>query len=191
MPEQSSTAKSATKIMGAVLGSRILGLVREQILSALFGAGRELDALKVAFRIPNMLRDLFAEGALSSAFVPTFSKVLTIEGRDAAFRLANLVFNALVVILSVICLLGILFSDQLVHLIAPDFAATSGKLPLTVTLTQIMFPFILFVALAALYMGLLNSLGSFGLPASASMAFNLVSIAAGAGLAWWLDPTFA
>ncbi|MDR1192118.1 MAG: murein biosynthesis integral membrane protein MurJ [Verrucomicrobiales bacterium] len=191
MPATPSAATSAAKIMAAILGSRILGLAREQILSAVFGASRELDALKVAFRIPNILRDLFAEGALSSAFVPTFAKLLTAEGRAAAFRLANLVFNALVVILSVLCLLGILFSDQLVHLIAPDFAASSGKLALTVTLTQIMFPFILFVALAALYMGLLNSLGSFGLPAAASMAFNAGSIVSGAGLAWWLDPSFA
>ena len=189
-PRQVSTAKSAAKIMAAIFGSRILGLLREVVLSAIFGASRELDALKVAFRIPNLLRDLFGEGALSSAFVPTFSKTLTTDGKEAAFRLANLVFNVLVIVLSVICLIGILFSDFIVGVIAHDFVNTSGKLELTSQLTQIMFPFILFAALAALYMGLLNSLGSFGLPASASMAFNIVSIAAGAGVAWWLDPSF-
>ncbi|MDR1145052.1 MAG: murein biosynthesis integral membrane protein MurJ [Verrucomicrobiales bacterium] len=190
-PPSNSTAKSAGKIMAAILGSRLLGLAREMVLSGIFGASRELDALKVAFRIPNMLRDLFAEGALSSAFVPTFSKLLVTDGRPAALRLASLVFNALLVTLGVVCLLGVLCSGPIVSVIAPDFAATSGKLPLTVTLTQIMFPFILFAALAALYMGLLNSLGSFGLPASASMAFNLVSIVSGVVIAWCLDHTFA
>jgi putative peptidoglycan lipid II flippase len=189
-PKKPSTAKSATKIMAAVLGSRILGLVREMVLSFVFGASRELDALKVAFRIPNLLRDLFAEGALSTAFVTTFSQTMATNGKASALRLANLVFNILVVALSLICLLGIVFSDPLVHLIAPAFAETAGKLTLTVNLTQIMFPFILFAALAALYMGLLNSLGSFGLPASASMAFNIISIIAGGTIAWCFDPTF-
>jgi putative peptidoglycan lipid II flippase len=189
-PQKPSTAKSATKIMAAVFGSRILGLVREMVLSFVFGASRELDALKVAFRIPNLLRDLFAEGALSAAFVTTFSQKMATEGKESALRLANLVFNILVVSLSLICLLGILFSGPLVHLIAPGFAETAGKLALTVKLTQIMFPFILFAALAALYMGLLNSLGSFGLPASASMAFNIISIVAGGAIAWCFDPTF-
>jgi putative peptidoglycan lipid II flippase len=189
-PKKPSTAKSATKIMAAVLGSRILGLVREMVLSFVFGASRELDALKVAFRIPNLLRDLFAEGALSAAFVTTFSQKMATDGKESALRLANLVFNILVVSLSLICLLGIVFSDPLVHLIAPGFSETAGKLVLTVKLTQIMFPFILFAALAALYMGLLNSLGSFGLPASASIAFNIISIVAGGAIAWCFDPTF-
>ncbi len=185
-----STAKSASKIMAAVMGSRVLGLLREVILNAIFGAGKELDALIAAFRIPNLLRDLFAEGALSTAFVTTFSKKLTTEGKEEAFRLANLVMTALILLMTVVVLLGIVFSDNLVHLTNPGFFESAGKGELTIELTRILFPFILLVSLAAVYMGLLNSLGSFGLPASASTAFNLVSIVSGLALGWWLDPGF-
>jgi len=187
---QPSTARSSGKIMLAIFGSRILGLVREIVLSAIFGPSLELDALKVAFRIPNLLRDLFAEGALSTAFVTTFSQTLTRDGKAAAFRLANLVLTALVISLGLITLAGILGSDWIVRTMTPGFLSHPGKVELTVQLTQIMFPFILFVSLAALYMGLLNSLGSFGLPASASTAFNVVSILVGAAMGYCFDHHF-
>jgi putative peptidoglycan lipid II flippase len=182
-----STAKSATKIMLAVMGSRILGLVREVVLNAIFGAGKELDAFIAAFRFPNLLRDLFAEGALSTAFVTTFSKKLAKDGKPAAFHLANLVFSSMVIVLGIVTLLGILFSDKLVWLITPGFYEVPGKAELTIHLTRIMFPFILLVSLAAVYMGLLNSLGSFGLPASASTAFNATSILFGLGIGYLFD----
>ncbi|MDD5262313.1 MAG: murein biosynthesis integral membrane protein MurJ [Methylacidiphilales bacterium] len=190
MSSTPSTARSASKIMAAIFGSRILGLFREILLSAIFGASLELDALKTAFRIPNLLRDLFAEGALSTAFVTTFSQKLAKEGKPEAFRLANLVLTTLAGFLFIVTVWGILFSDWIVRILAPGFAGIPGKMELTVTLTQIMFPFILVVALAAIYMGLLNSLGSFGLPASASTAFNVVSILVGAGAGWLYDPHF-
>ena len=189
-PSQPSSTRSAAKIMAAIFGSRILGLVREIVLSAIFGPSRELDALKVAFRIPNLLRDLFAEGALSTAFVTTFSQKLAREGKSEAFRLASLVLTTLAVFLFIITVWGIIFSDSIVHVLTPGFASIPGKMELTVQLTRIMFPFILFVALAALYMGLLNSLGSFGLPASASTAFNVISILAGGFFGWLFDPHF-
>jgi len=173
MSERPSVVRSARTVSLAVLGSRVLGLVREQVLAGMFGASREFDAFVTAFRIPNLLRDLFAEGALSAAFVTTFSKKLTSEGDKAAWRLANLVLNALLVVLGATTLVGILAAPWLVRLIAPGFQNIAGKMELTVLLTRIMFPFLLFVAIAALAMGMLNAKHRFGVPASASMMFNI------------------
>ena len=97
--------------------SRILGVVREQVLAALFGAGNAMDAYNVAFRIPNLVRDLFAEGAMSSAFVPAFTRHLTVSGRESAWRLGNSVINALIVITAILVLLGIVFAEPLVELL--------------------------------------------------------------------------
>ena len=185
-----SSGKSAFVIMVAILGSRILGLVREMVLNSIFGLSHQLDAFYAAFRSPNLLRDLFAEGALSTAFVTTFSKKLTTDGKAAAFRLANLVLSTLSVFMLGICILGIVFSEQLVLLLSPGFADIPGQVKLTTELTRILFPFIGLVSLAALYMGLLNSLGSFGLPASASTVFNAVSILTGLACGWCFDPHF-
>src|SRR6266478_7701076 len=111
-----SVIRSARTVSLAVLGSRVLGLVREQVLAALFGANREFDAFVTAFRIPNLLRDLFAEGALSAAFVATFSQKLSAEGDKAAWRLANLVLNALIIVLGLITLAGVIVSPWLVRM---------------------------------------------------------------------------
>lgn len=185
-----TVARSARTVSLAVMGSRVLGLVREQVLAALFGASREFDAFITAFRIPNLLRDLFAEGALSAAFVTTFTKKLTAEGDAPAWRLANLVLNALLVVLSLITLAGIAVAPSLVRLIAPGFEAHPGKVELTTQLTRIMFPFIVLVAMAALAMGMLNARKRFGIPASASMMFNIFSIVGGVGFIWLLAPGF-
>jgi len=150
-----------------------------------FGAGFLNDAFQFAFRIPNVLRDLFAEGALSVAFVKVFTDYLVNKNEKEAWRLASLAFNALAVVLSAITLLGILFAGRLVDLIARGFSPE--KAALATWLTQIMFPFIVFVAMAALAMGVLNSKGKFGVPASASTVFNIVSIIAGLGFAYWLS----
>ena len=190
MSEQHSVARSARTVSLAVLGSRVLGLVREQVLAALFGANREFDAFVTAFRIPNLLRDLFAEGALSAAFVTTFSQKLSAEGDKSAWRLANLVLNALILVLAVITLIGIFISPWLVRLISPGFSEIPGKVELTTTLTRIMFPFLLMVALAALAMGMLNAKHRFGVPASASMMFNIGSIVGGLAFAFLLAPGF-
>jgi putative peptidoglycan lipid II flippase len=179
--------KAAGIVAVAVMCSRVLGLLRDQILSALF-PGRLLDAFTIAFRIPNLLRDLFAEGALSTAFVTTFSKTTAVEGDAAAWRLANKVATLTIVVLSAITILGIVFSSWLVSVLAPGF--TGDKAVLTVTLTRVMYPFILLVSLAALVMGMLNAKNVFGVPAMASSFFNIGSIAAGALLGWCLDPTF-
>jgi putative peptidoglycan lipid II flippase len=172
----------------AVLCSRVLGLAREQIFAALFGGGRVMDAFTIAFRIPNLLRDLFAEGALSTAFVTVFTRTATLQDGAAAWRLANKVATLTVVALSAITVLGIISAPWLVALLAPGF--DPAKAALTVTLTRIMWPFILMVSLAALVMGMLNARNVFGMPAMASSFFNLGSIVAGVVLGYWLDPHF-
>src|SRR5579863_10475547 len=179
----------AAAVVGlAVLCSRVLGLAREQIFAALFGGGRIMAAFTIAFRIPNLLRDLFAEGSLSTAFVTTFSKTVATEGEAAAWRLANKVATLTAVFLSAITVLGIVFAPVLVEVLAPGF--TGEKAVLTVTLTRVMYPFILLVSLAALVMGMLNARNVFGVPAMASSFFNLGSIIAGVLLGYWLDPHF-
>src|SRR5438046_4725113 len=179
-----------TGIVGmAVLCSRVVGLVREMVFAGLFGAGKNLDAFLMAFRLPNLLRDLFAEGALSTAFITTFSKKIAVEGDESAWRLANKVATLTAVFMSVVTLLGIVFAPQLVDLLtwgswSPD------KTALTVLLTRIMWPFMLRVSLAALVMGMLNAKPGLGPPTIAWSYFNLGSIIAGVAIGWWLDPHF-
>ncbi len=179
----------AAGIVGlAVLCSRLLGLAREQIFAALFGGGRLMDAFTIAFRIPNLLRDLFAEGALSTSFITTFTKTIATDGDKAAWKLANKVATMTVIVLSSITIVGIITAPWLVHVLAPGFEGEKAEL--TITLTRIMYPFILLVSLAALVMGMLNAKEVFGVPAMASSFFNLGSIVSGVALGYWLDPNF-
>jgi putative peptidoglycan lipid II flippase len=191
-PETSRTERLNTKAAGiiglAVMCSRLLGLLREQIFAALFGGGLAMDAFTVAFRIPNLLRDLFAEGALSTAFVTTFTKTIAHGGDESAWRLANKVTTMTALVLGLICIAGMMFSSQLVAALAPGFDA--DKAALTAHLTRIMFPFILLVSLAALAMGMLNAKSVFGMPAMASSFFNIGSIVGGVTLGYWIDPHF-
>ena len=159
------------------MASRLLGVARETVLAALFGARMEMDAFNIAFRIPNLLRDLFAEGAMSAAFVPTFTRTLTLRGPDAAWRLGNLVINALLVVTGVIVVLGMLFAYPITHAIAPEYATVPGKLELTTTLTRIMLPFLTTVAVSVAMMGMLNSLHRFFIPALSPAMFNVATIA--------------
>ena len=183
-------ARRASVVSIAVLASRVLGVVREQIFAVFFGAGRELDAFITAFRIPNLLRDLFAKGALSAAFVSTFTQYLERGGEAAAWRLASLVINTLLIVVGTITLIGIWIAPDVVLAIAPGFAAIPGKVGLTVGLTRIMFPFLPLVALAAVAMGILNTRNVFGVPASAAAFFNVGSIVGGLGAAYWLAPAY-
>ncbi|MBK9155116.1 MAG: murein biosynthesis integral membrane protein MurJ [Chloracidobacterium sp.] len=184
-PAGQSVARSAGVVSIAVMFSRVLGLVRETVFARFFGAGFLYDAFVVAFRIPNILRDLFAEGALSAAFVKVFTDYQIRQNEAEAWRLASLIFNVLAVVMSVITLVGILAAPWIIPILARGFPPEKAQL--AVTLTQIMFPFILLVALAALAMGVLNTKGRFGIPASASTAFNVTSIVVGLGLAYWLS----
>ncbi len=169
-------ARSATIAAAATLTSRILGLAREQVLAALFGAGNEMDAFIVAFRIPNLVRDLFAEGAMSSAFVPSFSRHLTLHGKVKAWQLGHNVLTTLLLVTGLVACLGVAFADRFVPIIAPDFAAVPGKLPLTITMTRVMLPFLVLTTIAAAEMGMLNSLHHYFIPALAPAMFNVATI---------------
>ncbi len=188
-----SVLGAAGAVSAATMVSRVLGVMREMVMARYFGAGLYTDAFNVAYRIPNLLRDLFAEGALSSAFVPTFIRTLKNEGKEKAWLLANKVLNALVVILGGLTLLIYFGAKWFVYLLAAGYAGIPQKMELTVQMTRIMSPFLLFVALASVVMGMLNAFGSFFVPAMAPSAFNICCILAGIFLSpfmprWGLSP---
>ena len=158
-------ARSAGTIGVATLTSRILGLVRDVVQSAFFGTSVAADAFGLATRIPTLLRDLFAEGAMSAAFVPTFTRYVERDGRQAGWRLGAQVINALLVATGVLVVLGILLAEPLARYYAPGFADTPDKLKLTVLLTRINMPFLTLIAVAAAMMGMLNGLRRFFVPA--------------------------
>jgi putative peptidoglycan lipid II flippase len=182
-------ARAAGAVSIAVFASRILGLVREQVFAGFFGAGYAIDAFVVAFRIPNLLRDLLAEGALSTAFVTVFTDYDQRLGPERTWRLANNVLVCLSLLVGGLILVGIFFSPELVNLMAPDFGLVPGKSHLTALMTRIMFPFLPLMSLAALAMGVLNTKGKFFIPSLASSFFNLGSIVAGVSLSL-LAPRF-
>lgn len=189
-PTNKISTRSAGLVSLAVMSSRLLGLVREQVFAALFGASAQMDAFNAAFRAPNLLRDLFAEGALSTAFITTFTEKITKEGDGSAWRLANKMATLTAVFMSAITLLGIWGAPLITEMLASGFHSVPGKMELTILLTRIMFPFIALVSLAALIMGMLNAKNVFGMPAMASTFFNIGSIVGGVALGWWLDPHF-
>ncbi|HEY6205026.1 MAG TPA: murein biosynthesis integral membrane protein MurJ [Chthoniobacterales bacterium] len=188
-PQRISTR--ATGVVSiAVMCSRVLGLIREQVFAGLFGAGKNLDAFLMAFRVPNLLRDLFAEGALSTAFITTFSRKIATEGDASAWRLGNKVATLTAIFMSAVTLLGIIFAPQIIYVMTGFGGWSPEKTATTILLTRVMWPFILLVSLAALVMGMLNAKNVFGAPAMASSYFNLGSIIGGVALGWWLDPHF-
>ncbi len=177
--DNTNLLSAAGSITAATMISRVLAVGREMIMSGYFGAGYYTDAFNIAFRIPNLLRDLFAEGALSSAFVPTLVRRLTEKGKEEAWLLASRVTNALAIVLSAITLLFYFGARWFVFLFAGDLSSSPGKFELTVQMTRIMSPFLLCVALAAAVMAMLNASGKFFVPAMAPSAFNVCSILAG------------
>ena len=188
MAEKPPRTGKATAIVGAaVLCSRLLGLAREVLFNALFGT-KNLQYFITAFRVPNLLRDLFAEGALSTAFITVFSKKIATEGEGSAWRLANRIGTLTLSVMGVITVLGMLFAPQLIGVLAGGFTGEDAKL--TAQLTSVMFPFILMVSLAAQVMGMLNAKHVFGWPAMASSFFNIGSIAGGLAIARWMDHGF-
>lgn len=174
------------------MASRVLGLLRETVFSGLFGSSKWTDCYVLAFKVPNLLRDLFAEGALSQAFVTTFSKTLKSEGEASAWALANKVLTLAAIFMSLITLIGIGIAPWIV-----DFLTLAARrdiqpeeIAFTITLVRLMYPFILLVSLAALVMGMLNAKDVFVVPALSSCYFNLGSIIGGVALGWWIDPTW-
>ena len=166
--------------------SRLLGLAREQIFAVTLGAGGTSDAFLAAFRIPNLLRDLFAEGALSTAFVPTYVKTLKQEGRPAAFLLGNRVLTTLTIYLGGLALLGMLWPEPVVRLVATGFS--KEKAELTAHLVRIMMPFLPTISLAVVAMGALNAEAHYTAPGLASSMFNIVAIVGG-GVLYFLGPS--
>jgi putative peptidoglycan lipid II flippase len=187
-PQSEAVLRSAGVVSLAVAASRVTGLLREMAMAWLFGASMAYDAFMLGFRIPNLTRDLFAEGALSSAFVPTFTEYLAKRTKQDAARLANLVATAILLVVGSLCVLGMVFAPQLVGLLASGFRETPEKFELAVHMTRIMFPFLLLVALAAQAMGILNACNKFGVPAMSSTFFNIGSLAFGVLLGILLGP---
>jgi putative peptidoglycan lipid II flippase len=173
-----SMASSAGKVSVATAVSRVMGLVREQVQAYYFGAGLATDAFVTAFRIPNLLRDLFAEGALSSAFVPVFKDKIVRQSREEAYQLANYTLSNLTLIVGLIVAMGIIFTPAIIYISAKGFAEDPVKFELTVSLTRIMFIFLLMVSYSAVQMGILNSVGRFGVPALSPTFFNVGMIIA-------------
>jgi putative peptidoglycan lipid II flippase len=169
-------SRAAGLIGGATFCSRILGFIRDITLANLFGASASADAFYIAYRIPNLLRELFAEGSMSSAFIPVFTEYHSTRSKQETWELASAAFTTLLTLVTFVTLVGIVAAPSLVWLLAPGLHGEANQLATTTLLTQIMFPYLLFVSLAALAMGVLNSLHSFAVPALAPVFFNLCVI---------------
>lgn len=192
MDEVGRLTRAAGVVGSLTLLSRITGLLRDMVVGYLFGAQGAADAFFVAFRIPNLLRRLTAEGALTTAFVPVFTDYLVHHGKTEAIRVGRIIFTLAALIVGGITVLGIIFAIPVTHLFAPGFLATAGKFDLTVSLTQVMFPYIFFVSLVALAMGVLNSFHHFMAPAFSPVLLNLAIIAGALFLAPFLtEPVIA
>lgn len=174
--EKGRVLRAAGVVGAATLLSRILGFVRDMVIAAFFGVSTAADAFFVAFRIPNLMRRLLAEGSLSMAFVPVFNAEMACNGREEAFAFARSAFRILALLLLVLTFVGVLAAPLIVQVIAPGFADTPDKMALTVWLTRITFPYVFFICLVALAMGMLNSLGHFAVPALSPVVLNLAMI---------------
>ncbi|GER93608.1 murein biosynthesis integral membrane protein MurJ [hot springs metagenome] len=176
MSAKGKIARAAGLMSIATFISRILGYVKDMILARYFGATASADVFFVAFRIPNLLRELFAEGSMSSAFIPVVTEYQTKHGKDEANRLVKAAFIFILIFVGIICIFGIIFAPAIVSAIAPGFLKEPEKFSNTVLLTRIMFPFLLFISLAAMTMGALNTRGVFFVPALAPATLNIVII---------------
>src|SRR5947209_18917407 len=177
MSEHRHLLKSASLISAFTIISRIFGYIRDSRIAFLLGAGTAADAFTTAYRIPNLLRRLVGEGAVSAAFIPVFARYIAEDKEDDAWEFANTMLTVITLGLTVVTIAGIVFSPQLVRLFASGFGDTPGKLELTASLNRIMFPYIFMVSLSALSMGVLNSFHRFGAPAFAPVVLNLTMIA--------------
>ena len=172
-----SLIKSTSILSAGTLGSRILGFCRDIVLAILFGTGARADAFFVALRIPNLFRDLVGEGATNAAVVPVLSEYQEKNDKEAFWELAHVIFALALIILSSITILGILFSPVIVRMVAPGFIAEPEKLMLTIELTKLMFPYLIFAGLMAYAFGILYTFRSFAVPAFTPCLFNLAIIA--------------
>ncbi|MDP3297122.1 MAG: murein biosynthesis integral membrane protein MurJ [Thermodesulfovibrionia bacterium] len=178
MDEKRNITKAAGLMSIATFISRILGYAKDMILAVFFGATGLSDTFFVAFRIPNLLRELFAEGSMSSAVIPVLTEHQTKYGDEEAKRLVRIIFTSITIFVGLICVLGIIFAPAIVTAIAPGFLNMPDKFSLTVLLTRLMFPFLLFISFAAIVMGALNTRRIFFIPAVAPAMLNITIIAA-------------
>ena len=176
--EHARVVRAAGVVGIATMLSRVFGFLRDMVVAGFFGAGLTTDAFFVAFRIPNLLRRLLAEGSLTVSFVPIFTEYLRNKTREEALELADVTFTALSIVLVVVSLLGVLFSPLIVTVMAPGFARMPAQYELAVFLTRLMFPYILLISLVALCMGILNSLRHFAAPALSPVVLNIAMILA-------------
>jgi putative peptidoglycan lipid II flippase len=173
MSEKHKIARAAGIVSGATLLSRILGFIRDMIVAQYFGAGMSTDAFFVAFRIPNLLRRLVGEGSLTVSFIPVYSEYLHQRSQKECEELVHVSFSVLTVVLAGITVLGIAASPWIVKIIAHGFVQEPEKFQLTVLLNRLMFPYIFFIGLVALAMGVLNTWRHFAAPALAPIFLNL------------------
>jgi len=176
--ENAKVARAAGVVGVATMLSRVFGFLRDMVVAAFFGAGPTTDAFFVAFRIPNMLRRLFAEGSLTVSFVPVFTEYLNRRSKPEALELANIAFTLLSILLAAVSVLGVLLSPFLVSVMAPGFSRSPEQYTLAVFLTRFMFPYIFLISLVALCMGILNSLRHFAAPALSPVVLNICMILA-------------
>jgi putative peptidoglycan lipid II flippase len=176
MSEHRNLIKSASLISIFTIVSRVFGYIRDSRIAFLLGAGTAADAFTTAYRIPNLLRRLVGEGAVSAAFIPVFSRYLAEDKEQAAWEFANTMLTLITLLLTAVTVLGIVFSPLVVRLFALGFSNTPGKLDLTAALNRIMFPYIFLISLSALAMGILNSFHRFAAPAFAPVLLNLAII---------------
>ena len=167
----------STGIIGAATAlSRVLGFVRDIMFANFFGTGIAAQAFVVAFRIPNTLRDLAGEGAMNAAIVPVLSEYRTVKDEKEFALAARVLFNLSFAVLSILTVIGIIFSPLIVRIMAPGFASDPGKLALTVTLNRIMFPYLIMIGLTAYSMGVLNTMKHFAAPAFGPAIMNIALI---------------
>ncbi|MEP7329110.1 MAG: murein biosynthesis integral membrane protein MurJ [Betaproteobacteria bacterium] len=180
--------RALSTVSGMTLVSRVTGLVRESLKAAIFGAGMQMDAFEAAFRLPNILRRMFAEGAFSQAFVPILAEYHRQRGADATRELVGRVGTLLAVVLLGITIIGVLAAPWLVYLLAGGFARTPGKVELTADMIRIVFPYILFVSLVSLAGGVLNVYRRFAIPAFTPVLLNVSIIGSAIFLTRYFDP---
>jgi putative peptidoglycan lipid II flippase len=188
MAEENTIARPAGTVAFYTLLSRILGLARDMVVAFSFGAASHADAFFVAFRIPNMLRRMVAEGALTAAFLPVYVDSLEKQGPEEGRKVVDIVFTVLTLVLVVLTLAGVALSPWVIRLFAPGFLGVPGKFELAVSLNRIVFPYIFFVSLVALCMGVLNANGHFSAPAASPILLNVFMILGAVGFSRWCNP---
>lgn len=180
--------RALVTVSGMTLISRVFGFVRDAVIAKVFGAGLDTDAFFVAFKLPNLLRRVFAEGAFSQAFVPILAEYKTRRGADEAHALVDYVTGLLTLALFLVTVLGVVAAPVIIYLSAPGFAAEPAKFDLTIQLLRITFPYILFISLTSLFAGILNTYGHFAIPAFTPTLLNLAFIAFALWVAPWFHP---